>query len=302
MLRPDGYVKVLDFGLAQVADHRAPARDARIADRLEASSGLVMGTVKYMSPEQARGLPVDQRSDIFSLGVVLYEMIAGRAPFAGENANELINAILKKEPAPLSDVPEEITQLVRRALGKKKAERYQSIQDFLADLKALKDDKSIQAIGRIGSQHAGESAPLSGASGAISTASTFEYAASGIRRYKTAALILAGVVVLSLGVTFGLNRYLRALRAPSRNIKITRVPNTGKSFAAAISPDGKSLAHAMTSAGKQSLWLIDLGTNATVELIPAANVEYSGLTFSKDGNNIFYASYGTLYQVPVHGG
>ncbi len=303
MLRPDGYVKVLDFGLAKLTDQREPAPDARNADSLDASSGLVMGTLRYMSPEQARGLPVDPRSDIFSLGVVFYEMIAGRPPFAGENANDLIDAILKKEPPPLDNVPEEIARLVSRAMRKKKTERYQSIQDFLADLEALNEDKAIAAIARTGSQHVEGFASSTSATGAISTASTFEYVARGVRRHKTrTAFILAGLVVIALGLSFGLKRFISALRAPSRNNKIIRVPNTGKSVAAAISHDGKFLAHAVQSAGRQSLWLIEVATNATVELVPAADADYSGLTFSQDGKDIFYASSGTLYQVPVRGG
>ena len=102
MLRRDGYVKVLDFGLAKLAEQQESATQARAGGNVNISSGLVMGTVKYMSPEQAQGLHVDQRSDIFSLGVVLYEMVAGRAPFEGKTTSDLIAAILKEEPLSLT--------------------------------------------------------------------------------------------------------------------------------------------------------------------------------------------------------
>src|SRR5215510_12088406 len=140
MLRHDGYVKVLDFGLAKLTEQPEPATQTAATENVDISSGLVMGTVKYMSPEQASGRQVDPRSDIFSFGVVLYEMIAGRPPFGGKNSSELISTILKKEPAPLIDVPEETQRLISRALRKKKEDRYQTIEDLLADLKSLKED------------------------------------------------------------------------------------------------------------------------------------------------------------------
>ena len=147
MLRRDGYVKVLDFGLAKLTELQEPATQASAAENVDISSGLVMGTVKYMSPEQASGRQVDPRSDIFSFGVVLYEMIAGRPPFEGKDPNELISAILTKEPSPLRDVPEETRRLIGRALRKKKEDRYQTIEDLLADLKSLKDDHTGTSVG-----------------------------------------------------------------------------------------------------------------------------------------------------------
>jgi serine/threonine protein kinase len=130
MLRLDGYVKVLDFGLAKLTEQHERAPNAQVATSSDVSSGLVMGTVKYMSPEQARGEQVDPRSDIFSFGVVLYEMLSGRAPFAGETTRELIAAIQRKEPPPLTDTPDEMQRLVSKALRKNKEERYQTIEHF----------------------------------------------------------------------------------------------------------------------------------------------------------------------------
>src|SRR5437773_8797388 len=124
MLRHDGYVKVLDFGLAKLTEEHKPTTQVQAAENVNVSSGLLMGTVKYMSPEQAQGLQVDARSDIFSFGVVLYEMLAGRAPFEGKTSNELIAAILKREPPPLTDTPEEVRRLIAKVLRKKKEKRY----------------------------------------------------------------------------------------------------------------------------------------------------------------------------------
>src|SRR5207302_3974543 len=139
MLRRDGIVKVLDFGLAKLTD-RAPAEsidtEALTRANVKTDPGTVVGTAIYMSPEQARGMPVDARTDIFSLGVLIYEMVAGRLPFAGSHTNEIMAAILgDKEPPPLArystEVPAELERIVSKALRKNRDERYQTIRDML---------------------------------------------------------------------------------------------------------------------------------------------------------------------------
>lgn len=167
MLRPDGYVKVLDFGLAKLRETRKPEvgmRNAEQRTRSQTSSdihpssfsvqpstslGIVMGTAAYMSPEQARGLEVDARSDIFSLGIVLYEMIAGRPPFIGQSVSDIIAAILRTEPHPLSaivaSVPSELEHSIARALYKDFSERYQSIGEMLAVLKTIQRQPEADA-------------------------------------------------------------------------------------------------------------------------------------------------------------
>src|ERR1700757_1103297 len=143
MLRPDGYVKVLDFGIAKLTEQR-PASDhyeVGTPAGLETRPGLVLGTGQYMSPEQARGQKVDARSDIWSLGVVLYEMVGGSPPFSGETPSDCIASILTKELSPLSgvlpDVPLKLEFILRKALRKKSDERYQTIKEMLADLRNL---------------------------------------------------------------------------------------------------------------------------------------------------------------------
>lgn len=144
MLRPDGLVKVLDFGLAKLTGPQTPTVDlqASTSDRLSTETGVVMGTPHYMSPEQARGLKVDHRTDIFSLGVLLYEMIAGRRPFAGATTSDLIVALLTAEPAPLrqycAGAPAELEQVVGRCLAKEREARYQAAEELLAELKKLR--------------------------------------------------------------------------------------------------------------------------------------------------------------------
>src|SRR6266576_5692003 len=138
MLRSDGNVKLLDFGLAKLAEPKAIDSVAPTLPKVETEPGLVMGTVSYMSPEQARGQSVDARTDIFSLAVVLYEMISGSAPFAGESAADVIAAILDKEPVSLSnhlpEVPSELMGIISKALRKDREDRYQVISDLLVGL------------------------------------------------------------------------------------------------------------------------------------------------------------------------
>ncbi len=152
MLRRDGIVKVLDFGLAKLTERLPPDSvdtEAQTRVAVNTEPGVVMGTVIYMSPEQARGIPVDARTDIFSLGVVLYEMVAGCLPFAGSTSSEVLASILsEKEPQPLArysrEVPAELERIVSKSLRKNRDERYQTIKDLLLDLKSLKQELEFE--------------------------------------------------------------------------------------------------------------------------------------------------------------
>lgn len=151
MLRPDGLVKVLDFGLAKLTEAQPPGPGAQATTlaSVQTKIGLVMGTVTYMSPEQARGLAVDARSDIFSLGTVIYEMIAGQVPFEGATNSDMIVSILEREPMPLSlyapGAPADLERIVRKALARDREERYQLAKDLLIDLRNLKQEMELQA-------------------------------------------------------------------------------------------------------------------------------------------------------------
>jgi len=147
MLRRDGYVKVLDFGLANLIESLSierPSSDSEDPSPRDFHSdpGIMMGRPRYMSPEQIRGMQVDARADIFSLGVVLYEMVAGRSPFDDSTAGEVIAAILNHEPQPLEhhvrEVPAELTRAVRKAMAKDPERRHQAAEHLLAELKDLK--------------------------------------------------------------------------------------------------------------------------------------------------------------------
>ncbi|PYL21999.1 MAG: hypothetical protein DMF44_12335 [Verrucomicrobia bacterium] len=150
MLRPDGYAKVLDFGIAKLIEQRPPSDRYEVGTTavLQTRPGLVLGTGQYMSPEQTRGQKVDARSDIWSLGVVLYEMVGGIPPFRGETPSDCIASILKTEPPPLSDVlsdvPLKLESILQKALRKNSDERYQTIKEMLSDLRNLKVEREAE--------------------------------------------------------------------------------------------------------------------------------------------------------------
>ncbi|HEX8247157.1 MAG TPA: serine/threonine-protein kinase, partial [Pyrinomonadaceae bacterium] len=144
MIRPDGYVKILDFGLAKLVEQKAIGLEDEPAKQNQTAKGLILGTVNYMSPEQAKGERIDRRTDVFSFGVLVYEMIAGKTPFAGDSMSETFANLINAEPQPLShfaaNAPEELQRIVAKALRKNKTERYQTMQDLLADLKSLREN------------------------------------------------------------------------------------------------------------------------------------------------------------------
>jgi serine/threonine protein kinase/N-acetylneuraminic acid mutarotase len=202
MLRPDGYVKVLDFGLAKLSEPTAVAGgqsvDLAAASHANISSALLMGTVRYMSPEQARGLRVDARSDIFSLGVMLYEMIAGRAPFENNDITRLVESILHEEPLSLTrrsdKVPADLVAVTTKALTKDREQRYQSADELLIDLRAL--------------QTVREKAPTS----------TFNRFTSTIKRHKVVATFsLVLITLASIGGYVWYKRYAKPAASTSSN-------------------------------------------------------------------------------------
>jgi serine/threonine protein kinase len=149
MVRPDGYVKVLDFGIAKLAEEELPAtmpRDEALL-QVETNLGAVLGTVRYMSPEQASGEQVDQSTDIWSLGVVLYEMLTGHTPFTGDTSQDLMFSILEKEPPPLTHItrtPAELQQIISKTLRKDRAQRYHSAHELLQALKDLRRKQEVE--------------------------------------------------------------------------------------------------------------------------------------------------------------
>ena len=232
MIRRNGYVKVLDFGLAKLtekaADRTLTDGEASTRVLVHTDAGVVMGTSHYMSPEQTRGKAVDARSDIWSLGVVMYEMVAGRIPFEGETSTDVIVAITQKEAPPLArfapQVPPELEWIINKALRKEREERYQTIREFLTDVRRLKQklefevelERSVSpdSVSRSGITAAAAvptvSSPVARTAEATAAhpASSAEYLVSEIKRHKTGATLVAALVVLAVGagVFFYFNR------------------------------------------------------------------------------------------------
>ena len=254
MLRTDGYVKVLDFGLAKLTEKDKTERPSEFeASRRrfnDTAPGVVMGTSSYMSPEQARGVLVDARTDIWSLGVVLYEMLTGRPPFEGATTTDVIARVIERDPLPLTrympDPPSELQRIVTKALAKDREQRYQAAEELLQDLKALKQDLEFEAkLGRSGGFEVVNSdlpeapsawptsrAPLTDASG-IWEATSGEISATsstidsvGIERKRVVALV---VLLLILSTAVALWLYLRA-RKPTPPTTPSETPTVSRSL------------------------------------------------------------------------
>jgi len=337
MLRGDGLVKVLDFGLAKLAlDQTAEIFDASLPlSMVNTNPGVIMGTVRYMSPEQAKGLEVDSRTDIWALGVVIYEMTTGRAPFHGETPNEAIAAMLTKKPPAISrfsEVPEELERIVVKALRKDREHRYKLASDLVADLKRLQRDieteerlarssaarhrrmrtaGSMNQAPPVGATNHASAAPTVRLSVPVSTASNKYLASNVLDRKKVAALLVA---VLLVAGGFGLYRMARRNRpsvapnVPFQAIELLRLTNSGRVNDSAISPDGKYVAYTVENAGKQSIWIRQVATTNNIQIVPPTDTQFYGGTFSLNSNELYYIakernnSIGVLYRVPALGG
>jgi serine/threonine protein kinase len=313
MLRRDRLVKVLDFGLAKLIEQQGTPFDAEAVTRQQMLTvpGTVIGTVAYMSPEQARGVEVDARTDIWSLGAVLYEMIAGRRPFVGETKTDVIAAILTTEPPPpardAEPVPGELCRVVMKALWARREERHQTVKDLLADLKSLRRELEFSAHSlrvppaRDSASHAADVAP---AQSSTLTAPRFSL------RHLLFVLPLA--LVLLAGAAWWLSARRGAqdgALAPS-NLKTTEIiswrsaPGEGDS-PAAFSPDGKRIAFSSTQSGTKNIWIKNVASGEAVQVTKDDFVKECPI-WSPDGEEIaFYSSRGGtsgLWRIPELGG
>jgi serine/threonine protein kinase len=326
MVRRDGIVKVLDFGLAKLTEGwRADEvdQDAATKAMVQTEPGVVMGTTAYMSPEQVRGLELDPRTDIWSLGVVLYEMITGSAPFKSETAGDTSAAILKSEPLGISqhvpDTPWELERIVRKALEKDREERYQVVKDLLLDLKSLKRDFELNAEFERSGAPPSQERRLSGANRqATRSRASASVRTSGLTQQigltsRARWLWLAAIV--SIPFLFLGGWYWWRHREPDANRfaeftvtqLVSRKNDLGESGAnhARFSPDGKFVAYAAAKGGNSSIWLKQIGggepfTNQTEQGAVSSPI------WSPDGLQIAFLSkrdaQNGIWTMPAFGG
>ena len=298
ILRPDGLVKVLDFGLAkQTAPRSITSFEEALAGVPEVKThpGLVMGTVAYMSPEQARGKLVDARSDIFSFGAMLYQMASGRLPFIGENDIDVVGSILHKEPRPLSQsprsIPHDVESLIKKALRKNRDERYQTMRELLADLKEIREDLRVDS--KNGHKSNGNGNSEEGLSELERGMPTEKMHAAGIMSTRELSIppsTLSGILfseirehpirsisyslmfaVLLTGLFYGTYLLAESWRQPEafQTMRLEKLTFTGnvKSFYASVSPDGKYFAFVTTEVGEEGLFVKQTATDSIVTIV-----------------------------------
>ncbi len=339
MIRHDGYVKILDFGLAKPTVFPKTGAEDETVEMVKTAPGVVMGSVRYMSPEQARGKTMDERTDIWSLGVVLYEMIAGNSPFDGETVSDTLANLIHLEPKPLyetfPEVPDELQRIVRKSLQKNRDERYQTVKDFALDLKNLRRELDLHSTEgharRLNSSFDSWKANTSGENATkvyqtedlpkaitnenlsptqfIGEQAALRAQKSSNRVWRNAFIGVISILLLS-GLAFYSSKFVSQSIQPQsfQNVQISRLSDDGKSRLPAISPDGKYIAFQSGELGARNIMVRQLATGSAVEIAPKSGLKALAISFSPDGDYVYYVqgdrgnNVNTLYRVPTLGG
>lgn len=302
-------VKVLDFGLAKIISDEVSEQETT---RAKTEDGMLVGTVQYMSPEHALGKRLDGRTDLWSLGVLLYEMICRELPFKAATQAGIFDAMLNRQPVAPSEinpnVPPEFENIILKLLEKDRDYRYQTASDLLADLKRLR-----RSLGGLTSD---SNETIKPSTAEISPATQTEFARRSNIETKSSGnfwLRAAGVFLLTAllgGIGYGVWHYFSPPQTASKGFETaasSRLTNLGKVVDAVLSPDGKYSVYVTDDGARQTLWLKQLATGSTLTIIEPSEIVYQGLAISPDNNWVYYnfwdrKSVGQIYRIPALGG
>ncbi len=330
MIRSDGLVKVLDFGLAKISRESSKEIDteANTQAKLSTIHGLIMGTPQFMSPEQARGKKVDKRTDIWSFGVLFYQMLTRKLPFQGETTSDIIASVLKSEPPSLTqfvpDISPELERITLKALRKRRSERYQTIDEILSELKIFRRDlefgaKTEPLNSRVSEQVENKKdtdaklIQITAENSDIHSSKLSSIFSQTIATAKTHpvsfGLIFITIASLFTAIVIGFSKQNSAVNQSDsfQKMKLAKLTFDGTvTNIAAVSPDGKYIVYALRNDGLESLSVRQIASGSVIQLVAPAEVTYFGAVFSNDSNYVYYTVYekdaSNLFEIPALGG